>query len=356
MAITKRKKKLIIILSIVLSAILLIVFLILPFTVASVVYNGVFGERYTTKDYLKFYLEDFEGLKAERHEFLSDGGEKLVGYRYYVSDTSSRGVVVIAHGFGGGGHNSYMDVAYYFAQNGYQVFAYDATGNDESEGEGTNGLPQGVKDLSSAISHLENIDELKNLPVMLWGHSWGAYSVSAVLNYHPEVKAVVSVAGFNQSSDLIRAQGEQMVGGIIGFLMPYVNSIEGMKFGDFASATAMDGFANTEAGIFIVHSSDDTVVPITYGYDIYYKEYKDDPRFKFRKFEDKGHNNIVYSKEYIDYLDEFNEEYSQHFGDKEPTPEEKSAYIKANLNREIYCNGLDKELFFSMLRFYDSYC
>ena len=61
----------------------------------------------------------------------------------------------MAHGLGGGGHNSYMDCANYFARHGYYVFAYDATGNDESEGEGVGGLPQGVIDLDYAISFVE---------------------------------------------------------------------------------------------------------------------------------------------------------------------------------------------------------
>ena len=39
-----------------------------------------------------------------------------------------KGVVVIAHGLGGGGQNTYMDLADYFTSNGYLVFAYDVTG------------------------------------------------------------------------------------------------------------------------------------------------------------------------------------------------------------------------------------
>ncbi|WP_370631506.1 serine aminopeptidase domain-containing protein [Peptoniphilus sp. KCTC 25270] len=63
------------------------------------------------------------------------------GSLYSVGD-NLKGIIIIAHGFGGGGHNSYLDCINYFAQNGYYVFAYDATGNDESEGEGVRGFPQ----------------------------------------------------------------------------------------------------------------------------------------------------------------------------------------------------------------------
>ncbi len=354
MAIQQKTKKKIIIASVVTAILLLIIFLIAPFTIGAILYDSVFNVRYKTPEYLKFYLDDFDGLKADKHEFTSDDGTRLVGYRYYTDSVKAQGVVVIAHGLGGGGHNSYMDVAYYFAQHGYDVFAYDATGNDESDGKGVKGIPQGVADLSCAIDYLRNIDEVKDLPVMLWGHSWGGYSVGAVLNYHPEVKAVASIAGFNRAGDLIKAQGQQMVGELIGFMMPYVNSIEQIKCGKYSSATALGGFANSKCGVLIAHSSDDTTVPIEYGYDIYYKQYASNERFKFIRYENKGHNNIVYSDSYINYLNDFSEKFSNDFGERTPSPEEKAAYIKEHLDREIYCNGLDPELFDRILNFYNS--
>jgi hypothetical protein len=151
---TKNKKKITIIISIILVALILL-FVVAPFGISIGVYNSVFGERYTSYEPLTYKVSDFDGLKAERLQFTSDKDQKLVGYRYYVTDDKPKGAVIIAHGLGGGGHNSYMDSANYFAQNGYNVFAYDATGNDESEGEGTYGLPQGVIDLSYAIDFVE---------------------------------------------------------------------------------------------------------------------------------------------------------------------------------------------------------
>ena len=355
MSIQKRTKKKIIIASIVSAILLLIIFLVAPFTVGAILYDSVFNVRYETAEWMKLYLDDFDGFKADKYEFSSNNGNKLVAYRYYVDSAEPQGVVVISHGLGGGGHNTYMDVAYYFAQHGYNVFAYDATGNDESEGKGVNGIPQGVADLSVAIDYLQEINELKGLPIMLWGHSWGGYCVSAVLNYHPEVKAVASIAGFNRSGDLIRAQGQQMVGGFIGFMMPYVNAIERIRCGKYTSATALGGFSNSECGVFIAHSSDDTTVPIGYGYDEYYKKYAKNERFEFVRYENKGHNNIIYSEKYINYLVEFNEEARNYFDGQTPSLEERTAYIKEHLDRKIYCNGLDTELFDRILNFYNSY-
>ena len=252
----------------------------------------------------------------------------MLGYNYYI-DKNVKGIVVLAHGFGGGGHKSYMDCANYFAKNVYYVFAYDSTGNDESGGKSVNGLPQGVIDLNYAISFLEKQDEFKNLPFMLFGHSWGGYSVTNVLNYHPEVKAVVSLAGFNKSSDLIKSRGEQLVGGIVNVLVPYINVYEYMKFGSYASNTSMDGFEKSNAGVMVVHSEDDSVVRKKYGYDIYYKKYKNSPRFEFVSYSDRGHSQVYYSNSGILYYDEFVDKIDDYFeGQDDVSEEQKAEYIK----------------------------
>jgi hypothetical protein len=350
----KRKKKITIIVCVIL-AVLILLLVVAPFGISVGVYNSAFGERYTSYEPLAYKVSDFEGLKAERLQFTSDKGQKLIGYLYYVTDDMPKGVIIIAHGLGGGGHNSYMDSANYFAQNGYNVFAYDATGNDESEGEGTLGLPQGVIDLSYAIDFVEGLDKFKDLPIMLFGHSWGGYAVCNVLNYHSEVKAVVSLSGFNKSSDLINVQGEEMFGGAVNLLMPYVNAYEAIKFGKFANTTALDGFANSNAGVYIVHSKDDTSVPAQYGYDIYYKKYSNDSRFKFKLYENKGHSYVYCSQAALNYIDKFNAAYVEYFKTHELTADTRAEYINQNLDRTIWNNLLDSELYQSILEFYDSY-
>lgn len=85
----------------------------------------------------------------------------------YSAGENQKGIIILVHGFGGGGHNSYMDCINYFVKNGYYVFVYDATGNDESEGEGVGGFFQGVIDLNYAISFVEDSKTLLNLPIGL---------------------------------------------------------------------------------------------------------------------------------------------------------------------------------------------
>ena len=252
-------------------------------------YGIYFGRRFESNTMFLNHVENFEGLERTRYEFSSDKGQTIVGYMY-SSGTEQKAIIVFSHGYGAGGHNSYMPAINFFAQNGYYVFAYDATGNDESGGKGIGGVPQGVIDLNYAISFVEESGNFPDLPIGLFGHSWGGYSVSNVLTYHPEVEAVIECSGPNSSTDLVEGGGSKVVGPVIHVLMPVIKVYERAKYGGYATNSALTGFASTDAEIMIVHSSDDNIVPIEYGYDIYYDAFKDDPRFTFIRLEGKGHN------------------------------------------------------------------
>ena len=320
------------------------------------IYNENFNKRFTSYEPMMLHVEDFDGLQCEQCEFPSDKGQKLAGY-LYSTGKEPRGLIVIAHGLGAG-HNSYMDCANYFAQNGYNVFAYDATGNDASEGEGVGGIPQGAADLDYAISYAES--RFPELPVALFGHSWGGYSVCAVLTYHPEVRAVIECCGCNRASDLFEAGGLEQAGGVIYTMMPFIRLHERIHYGKYAANTAMDGFAASDAAVMAVHSADDDVVPIRYGYDLYYEKYKNDPRFVFRRFENRGHNDIFSES---GYLSEFNADlhrWTETLDYDINAPEnaerfrnEKAAFFREHLDRDKLISSLDTEMFNDFLAFYD---
>ena len=325
------------------------------------VYEQFFGVRYETYMPHGFYVEDFDGLLRADYNVTSDKGQNLSAYLYHTGEGMPKGVIVFAHGFGGGGHNSYMDMINYLAHSGYYVFTYDATGNDASEGDSVGGLPQGVIDLEHVLRFVSLREEFYHLPVVLLGHSWGGYSVTNVLSYYPEVKAVVSMAGFNTSSDLLYSQGTEFAGEAgMDVMLPFLKVYEKLKFGGYSENTAMDGFANSKAAVMVIHSDDDTTVPQKYGYDIWYEKYGNDPRFTFVQLSGKGHDGFLNNNDRDEYVDEFNAAFDEWY---ETLPEDiseenfiqlKADYINEHLDRELWCNSVNTELFDEIIAFYDA--
>lgn len=348
----KSKKK-----KILLICLCIVVLLIIGYGVLCVkIYDENFNKRFETDITIMQFVEDFDGLQRVRYVFPSNKGQNLTGYLYSAGEDDPQGIIIIAHGFGGGGHNTYMNVANIFAQNGYLVFAYDVTGNDESEGDGVGGVPQGVIDLDHAISFVEKSGKFPALPIALFGHSWGGYSVSSVLNRHPEVKAVIEISGCNRSSDMFESGGKDQAGDVIYTMTPFVRLYEWIKYGSYAAETAMDGFAASDAAVMVVHSADDNVLTIDYGLDLYYKTYQNDPRFTFLRYEDRGHNYIFDDQEYIgEYNAEFDHwleklDYDYHAEEnKERFIAEKAEFNHQNIDWE---KMLDPYLFDQFLTFY----
>ena len=325
-----------------------------PDIATRMVYNAIFAKRFSVYQPLAYEVGDFKCLKRDRHTFYSNDGQILVGYMYYHENVTQKGVIILSHGFGNGGQRLYMDCANYFAENGFFVFAYDATAFDESEGDGIEGFPQGTIDLSYAIDYVKELKEYKDLPLMLFGHSWGGYNVCNVLNFHPNIKAVCSISGFNKSSGVVEANAHKYAVGSEDLVLPYIDNYEEQIFGSYSTTSSISGFKDSKAGVFIVHSGDDSVVPYTAGYKLYWNEFKNNDRFTFRLYENRGHGTCYYTPTSVEYTNNFYKGWNE-FLKGNPDENEKLAYLAKNLDRSIWNNRIDKQLFKEIVEFYTNY-
>ena len=323
-----------------------------------VIYESVFGSRFETEEWLRYSASDFEGLLCERSDFYSEDGTRLAGYKYSKDGQEIKGVVVVAHGLGGGGHNFYMPLIDALTSNGYKAFAYDAHGNDESDGESVEGLPQGIIDLNCAIEHARSLEEYAGLPIVLLGHSWGAYSAASVLEMQPSVKAAVIISGFNESEDLLLYESRKYAWIFADISLPYLSLYERLKFGsEYADASALSGIENSDAQVLVIHSEDDVDVPIKYGYGKLYEELGESKRVEFIKYEDRGHSYIFCSEDSRASRDALNEQYSYYVSaaDGEYSAEIKQEFMSKYLDKSL-CFELDGELVERIIALYDESC
>lgn len=284
---------------IILLIVIILLFTVIPFILGVVIYNANFGGRIETAEALHYDISEFPGLEREQIDIRSDNDVKLGAWLYSNNTLDKpKALIVTLHGMGIGGHNTEMNVIDHFAKNGYIVLAFDASGTDDSEGK-AGGFPQEFSDAHHVLEYVRNTPELSEYPLFLWGRSMGAYSGSALLKLHPEIKGLISVSGFNNVTDPLRYNG-------VPFFVPYVHLYERLKWGSNADITAMDGFAASDARIMIIQGSDDTMAPPEAGWDIYYEKYANDQRFEFVWVEGKGHMDVYGTDELTKYLKSVN--------------------------------------------------
>jgi alpha-beta hydrolase superfamily lysophospholipase len=192
------------------------------------------------------------------------GDNTLRGYLYAPDNT--RGLVVFSHG-AGPGHEGYINDIKQMTDRGFVVLAFDTTGCGESDGEATRGLEQAVTDLDACLDYIGSDARLSQMPLILMGHSQGAYASCAVLAQdHPEVDAVISISGFDKAMDAIVGQGRWMGGDVAVLFTPFLWVDDRLEFGDQANYSAVQGLNATADGeasgvpALIVHGTGDELL------------------------------------------------------------------------------------------------
>lgn len=277
--------------------VLLLIILLLPLSLTSYLYEKQFGIRIKADNEIgQRYLKEHKELRRRHVTFASNKGQKINGYFY---GDPGKGLIVLAHGLWCN-HLDYISEIHEFVKSGYTVFAYDNTGCGKSEGRSIIGLAQSQVDLHYALLYLahKNI----NVPMILYGHSWGGFAVSSVLTYsHPDIAGVIVRSGFNYSVKMISSYGNGSYGHWIEMMRPWIFCYERLKQGDASGRKGIDGILNSKADILIYHGTKDTMVPLKAS--LYWQAHNqsaDNKRIQTRMLEGKGHN-LIYTEEALSY-------------------------------------------------------
>lgn len=263
-------------------------------------YSANFDIRFDSEEKTSV-VSDFPGLSYQSLTFPSDKGQMLYGdylWRESAGGTTPKAVVVVSHGYGGGGYRWYLDQINYLAEHGYLVFAFDKTGTDGSEGVSLRGLPQGVIDLQYALAAVRQQEISGGLPIYLYGHSWGGFSSCAVLEYETDIEAVASLSGFNQSKDMLIDWGIDMYGGWVRTMDPFLTVCDYVRFGSRAFDSSEKGLAVTKAEVLLFHSADDPKINVANSFDLYESKFGERPNLHFVRLTDLGHN-VMYRNEQL---------------------------------------------------------
>jgi len=323
-----------------------IVFSIISMIVVIFIYNGQFP-RYDRPDMTVTLGLIYDELEAEYPRELvsfNSGNTRLQGYVY--GQNHEMGLVVVAHGIGGGA-DSYLAQITYFVDQGWRVFAYDATGSFDSEGKTTKGFPQALVDLDAALTYINTQEAFASLPILLFGHSWGGYAVANILHYDYEIASVATVSGANSAMEMIVEQGRRMMGGFIYTQYPFLWLYQTILFGKTASLKAVDAINGSNVPILIIHGTEDDVIAYEESSIISKANAMTNPNVRTISLSapgQSGHNNLFRSKAAMAYIDEINvvyrtlyDQHAQHipYEIKQDFYAELDRALAQDINREL---------------------
>lgn len=156
----------------------------------------------------------------------------------------------------GTGVEYYLPEIRHFAAQGYRVFAFEYTGYAGSSGH-FYGFPQAVTDLKNAIDFIDN----GSLPVILMGHSMGAYAVCAVgAHTDKRIDGIVAYAPFFSSDEAIIAEAKGSMPKCGKLLCGLILPMQRILFGRNCNPTAAAGLSCARVPTLILQGDRDREV------------------------------------------------------------------------------------------------
>ena len=252
---------LIIVLSLIGGVLLLAIVLYL---VVEIGYKKMFPRRGDGVNSIRYFHKDeFKGLSYKR-VYIDSGKYRLGGYLYQKKNIKTfKALIIVNHGIGFW-HAYLLPIIEKLCSESYLVLGYDQTSSGMSEGLRVKGMAQGVIDLENVINFVKNNDELKELPLYIFAHSWGAYSSMVILNYINKVDKVVSIAGFNSEFEMFSKYVKALI-----VLKPFFYLHNLIHYGKKGNLKAIDGLKKTNAKVLYIQGEADRVVDPSIGSNLF---------------------------------------------------------------------------------------
>ena len=155
----------------------LLIYCAVSMIASAVVFFALFPRRSGLSPLHYAYEELQPDVSRESFVFPS-GRNTLSGFRYDAEDP--RGLIVVVNGIGDGADAHHPEIVE-FVHAGWSVVTWDATGIGKSEGAWSKGLQQIRRDLAALLEYRTASKAWNGLPVVLYGHSAGAYAAATAL-------------------------------------------------------------------------------------------------------------------------------------------------------------------------------
>ncbi len=262
--------------------------------------------RYTPK-LPTLFLTDSDIAESHPHTDVSFDldGRTLRGHVYNPAQ-GPRGLIVFRHGIHSQ-HQDYLALITALVDRGWKVFAYDAVGCGESDGDTIIGFAQAPRDVHAAVEYARKSGMAGDLSVLLVGHSWGAYGVASSLVFGDDVAGCIAMSGFDTPQGIIMEATDAMVGPLAVTQAPFVSLIGWLDFKGEANRSAVDGINSASVPVLVMHGTEDQIIGFDGASIMAARNRISNQRARFIVKDEKGrngHNSYFYTKESSEYLAE----------------------------------------------------
>ena len=191
------------------------------------------------------------------HPLVFPSGDNLLK-GYVIAPPEPKALMVAVHGIKSDS-DALAPVVQFFVRQGYAVASFDGTASGRSEGRKTTGLQQQRLDLRACLQALRNEGLYQDLPLVLFGHSAGAYG-AATEAADTGAAAVVCVSGFESPLATMRFWAEKYAGALMKIEYPFLLVRELIAKGSDADTSATGALRYAGIPAIVAQGTADDVV------------------------------------------------------------------------------------------------
>ncbi len=236
--------------------ILLIIIGLFLVTVLRALFPKHLPNTYTPKDL---------GFGYEQITFSATDGENLSGWLIYSPE--AKGTIICCHGYPANKSDILPVVSFLYPQ--FNLFLFDFRGHGDSQGRlVTFGLRED-RDLSGAIDYIKGNPKISELPIGIWGYSFGGAVGIKVCTQNKQIKAIVTDSTYASFPEMIIQYYGNL--GQLKYLFGFCGKLLGNIFlkGGLSQLSPENFIGSSNVPILIIHASDDPFIPVEHAKKLY---------------------------------------------------------------------------------------
>lgn len=205
------------------------------------------------------------GLDYQEITFPAADGKELSGWM--ISSSSAKATIICCHGYPANKSDILSTVSFLYPD--FNLLLFDFRGHGDSQGRFVSFGLREDRDIRGAINYIKGKEEIKNLPIGIWGYSFGGAVAIKVSTQIEEVKALVTDSTYASFPEMvIQYYGDwgplKYIFGTGGKLLANI------VFRRRLSQLSPENFIGSiKTPILIIHASEDPFVPVEHARRLY---------------------------------------------------------------------------------------
>ncbi|HOK55957.1 MAG TPA: alpha/beta fold hydrolase [bacterium] len=207
------------------------------------------------------------GLPYENIILQTEDGKRLKGW--FIYSEKAKCVIICLHGYPANKSDILPVVEFLYPE--FSLLLFDFRAHGESEGKVCYFGLKEFLDVKSAIVFIRNNEKIKDLPIGIWGYSFGgAIGIISASKYN-DIKCIVSDSAFANFPDMVKSYYKNL--GPLKYIFSSFSIFLGRYVfrSDFKLNSPENFIGSVKCPILIIHSRNDEFVPFTHAKKLYEK-------------------------------------------------------------------------------------